>query len=61
MMLHGVEGLYSDAESLADVHPVSSNLVQKEIISLYQPFLMLVSVTDVSDRRGERNLQPPTC
>jgi hypothetical protein len=35
VMLHGVNGPYGHAESLADVHPVSCNFMQKEVVGLY--------------------------
>jgi hypothetical protein len=34
VMLHGVERPYGYAESLADVHPVSRDLVQEKVVSL---------------------------
>jgi hypothetical protein len=35
VMLHSVKGSYGYAESLADVHPVSGNFMQKEVVGLY--------------------------
>jgi hypothetical protein len=34
VVLHGVKRPYGHAESLADVHPVSGNFMQKEVVSL---------------------------
>ena len=61
MVLHSVERPYGHVESFANMHAVSRNLVQKEIVGLLRPpLLLLMSLIAIIGKRSESNLRLPT-